>query len=153
MTAESEGLMPEPKPLELDTYRTRLLELKDQLQADVDRYRTHEAVLSGGPDEPGQGQHWEHSGYGDHLADEATELFEREKAAGLEQTLREHLRQVDHALAKIEDGSYGTCESCGKPIARERLDALPEATICIDCKAKAEERHPAARRYSPGTSS
>ena len=141
------------QPLELDTYRTRLLELRDQLQADLDTYRRREVELNGGPEEPGQGQHWEHSGYGDHLADEGTELFEREKAAGLEQTLQEHLRQVEHALARIEAGSYGTCESCGKPIAPGRLEAMPEATVCIDCKARAEERHPVSRRYMPGTSS
>ena len=44
------------------------------------------------------------------------------------------LAAIDKALAKIEDGTYGTCERCGKPIGAERLEALPYAELCIDCK-------------------
>jgi RNA polymerase-binding transcription factor DksA len=102
--------------------------------------------MSGGPDEPGSGQHWERSGYGDHPADDATEVFEREKELGLEQTLEAHLGQLIHALKRVEDGTYGQCERCGKPIAKARLDALPEATLCIDCKAEQEGHTPIGRR-------
>jgi RNA polymerase-binding transcription factor DksA len=133
-------------------FRTRLLEMKQQLENDLETHRSRAANLSGGPDEPGPGQHWERSGYGDHQADDATEVFEREKELGLGQSLEAHLRQVEHALARIEAGSYGQCERCGKPIARERLDAMPEATLCIECKAQEEERIPAGRRRDPDTS-
>ena len=139
--------MPDRKPLDLAPYRTRLAEMKAQLEADLAAYQRRDVELEGGPDEPGN--RWEHSGYGDHQADDATEVFEREKDLGLEQTLRDHLRQVEHALAKFADGSYGTCESCGKPIARARLDALPEATLCIACKAESEGRLPAGRGREP----
>jgi RNA polymerase-binding transcription factor DksA len=132
------------KDLDFDRYRTQLLELKRQLEQDVATYRRREVETDGGPSEPGSGQHWEHSGYGDHQADDATELFEREKSAGLELALEDHLRRVDHALARIEDGTYGTCEVCGKPIGRERLDAIPEASLCLEHQAERDRQRPAA---------
>ncbi|MGH2370774.1 MAG: TraR/DksA family transcriptional regulator [Chloroflexota bacterium] len=139
--------------LDFDRYRIQLQEVKGQLEADLEAYQRREAEMDGGPNEPGPGQHWEHAGYGDHLADDGTELFEREKSIGLEQTLQEHLRHVNHALARIDEGTYGTCERCGKPIAKERLDAIPEATLCIEHKAQDERRRPMSNRYAPGTSS
>lgn len=129
--------------LNVDRYRTQLAETQAQLEADLEAYERRDVELQGGPGEPGN--RWEHGGLGDNQADDATEVFEREKDLGLEQTLREHLRQVAHALAKTENGTYGTCESCGKPIARARLDALPEATLCIDCKAKTEQGREVAK--------
>jgi RNA polymerase-binding protein DksA len=138
--------------LDLDHYRTRLLDLKQQLEADLEAYRRGEQEIEGGLDEPGPGGHWEHAGYGDHLADDATEVFEKEKSVGLEMTLRDHLRHVEHALARIEEGTYGQCERCGKPIGKERLDALPETTLCIECKMQDERHDPASRRYMPGVS-
>jgi RNA polymerase-binding transcription factor DksA len=141
--------MAEAKPLEVERYRVRLAETKAQLELDLEAHRQRLANLDGGPDEPGPGGHWEHSGYGDHLADDATEVFEREKDLGLEQTLEGHLRQVEHALARIEQGAYGRCEQCGRAIAPARLDAMPEATLCIDCKAREEEQAPPSRRHEP----
>lgn len=132
------------RPLDLDRYQKRLTEMKTQLETDLQRFHSDEVLADGGPEEPGPGQHWEHSGYGDHQADDGTELFEREKNIGLETTLQEHLRQVEHALARIEEGTYGTCERCGKPIRRERLDAKPEATYCIECQAIIDRQSPAA---------
>jgi DnaK suppressor protein len=51
-----------------------------------------------------------------------------------------HLAHIDAALRRIEDGTYGSCENCGKPISPERLEAMPWATLCIDCKRLAERR-------------
>ena len=133
------------RPRDLDAYRTRLQESKQQLELDLEASQQRSMNLSGGPDEPGSGQHWERSGYGDHQADDATEVFEREKELGLEQTIKLHLDQVEHALKRIEAGTYGECESCGKPIPNARLDAMPEATLCIDCKAEQESKTPAGR--------
>ena len=67
-----------------------------------------------------------------HLADTATETYERELDEGLEEDAREQLRQIETALARIESGEYGTCEVCGKEIPIERLEAMPSATLCID---------------------
>jgi RNA polymerase-binding transcription factor DksA len=138
--------MANSRTLNLDQFRTRLQDMRMQLERDLEVHRERVKTMSGGPDEPGSGQHWERSGYGDHQADDATEVFEREKELGLEQTLEAHLRQVGHALTRVEDGTYGQCERCGKPIAKARLDALPEATLCIDCKAEQEAHTPIGRR-------
>ena len=67
-----------------------------------------------------------------HLADTASETYDRELDEGLEADAREQVRQVDEALARIESGDYGTCRICGKKIPVERLEAVPWTTLCID---------------------
>jgi RNA polymerase-binding protein DksA len=73
-----------------------------------------------------------------HMADTATETYDRELDYTLEDNSEEVLRAIDEALARIEDGSYGTCRACGKPIGEERLEARPWAVLCIDDQRKAE---------------
>jgi RNA polymerase-binding protein DksA len=73
-----------------------------------------------------------------HLGDVATATFDREMASTLEENSNHVLAEIDAALARIDDGTYGFCERCGKPIGEERLDALPWATLCIDDKRKQE---------------
>ena len=68
--------------------------------------------------------------------EEATESLELEKRLALEKQLREQLADIEHALKKIEDGTYGICDGCGNPIAANRLEVLPQASLCIECKAK-----------------
>jgi len=68
--------------------------------------------------------------------EEATESYELERRLTLEKSIREQLASVEHALKKFEDGTYGLCDNCGKPIPPERLEALPQATLCLDCKAR-----------------
>ena len=68
--------------------------------------------------------------------EEATETFELEKRLALEQRTKGELANVEHALKKFEEGTYGICESCGQPIASERLEALPQARLCVSCKEK-----------------
>ncbi len=65
-------------------------------------------------------------------ADTASFTFERELGTGLEEGAQQTLAQIDHALERIDEGTYGTCERCGKAIGRERLLARPAATLCID---------------------
>lgn len=79
------------------------------------------------------------SGSDNHLGDSATVTFERELDEGLQEGAERRLEQVDAALRRIEDGSYGTCEACGKPIAAERLRAVPWAALCIDDQRKQEQ--------------
>jgi DnaK suppressor protein len=67
--------------------------------------------------------------------EEATETLELEKRLTLENRIRQELSKVEHALEKIKNGTYGICDSCGKPIDPERLEALPQATVCMNCKA------------------
>lgn len=82
----------------------------------------------------------EGAGRGNHMADDATETFEHEKALALIQNLRVLGEKVERALQKLDQGTYGVCDECGKPIAPERLEAIPYATMCISCKAKRERR-------------
>ena len=67
-----------------------------------------------------------------HLADTASQTYDRELDEGLEEDAREQLHQVEEALARIESGDYGTCRICGKKIPVERLEAVPWTTLCID---------------------
>jgi DnaK suppressor protein len=73
-----------------------------------------------------------------HMADTATETVDREIDYTLEESDGRLLAAVDGALARIEAGTYGICVNCGAQIAPERLEAMPWATLCIDCKRKEE---------------
>jgi len=75
----------------------------------------------------------------DNLADTATATLDREIDYTLEENSEHVLEAIEAALKRIEDGTYGSCVNCGKPIAEERLAAIPWATHCIDCK-RLEER-------------
>src|SRR5512146_2828346 len=74
----------------------------------------------------------------DNLGDTATAMYDRELDQSLEEGAQQTLLEIQNALRKIEDGSYGTCEACGKPIAEDRLAAIPWARLCIDDQRKAD---------------
>ena len=67
--------------------------------------------------------------------EEAAETLELEKRLAMENRIRQEMAGIEHALAKFEEGTYGLCDNCGKPIAPERLEALPQASLCVNCKA------------------
>ncbi len=77
--------------------------------------------------------------FDNHLGDAATITFDREMDYSLEENSGHVLAAIDEALKRIEEGTFGTCARCGKPIAEARLEAMPYATKCIDCK-RLEER-------------
>ena len=66
-------------------------------------------------------------------SEQAVDLADDEALEGIDDALRAEIRQIRLALARIENGTYGTCANCGKEIGRERLQARPIATRCIDC--------------------
>ena len=68
--------------------------------------------------------------------EEATEALELEKRLVLERRIKEQIVGVERALHKFEEGTYGLCDSCGQPIDPARLEAIPEANLCINCKAQ-----------------
>jgi len=74
--------------------------------------------------------------YGSQAA-AASHVFEQQRDLALRDRSRAELEKVEAALRKIEDGTYGACASCGKPIGAERLEAIPWAPLCIDCARKA----------------
>ena len=67
-----------------------------------------------------------------HVADAGSETFEREKDMAILSTLEEQIAGVEEALKRVADGTYGTCEACGKPIGDERLDVVPTARYCVE---------------------
>ena len=77
---------------------------------------------------------------GDDQADVGAKTFEREHELALTHNARELLVQNERAIARIEAGTYGTCESCGEPIGKARLQAFPRATLCVSCKQREERR-------------
>lgn len=78
-------------------------------------------------------------GAGQDQADVGATTFERDHELSLMLNEREMLAQVDRALARIEAGTYGICESCQEPIGKMRVMAFPRATLCLSCKQKAEK--------------
>lgn len=70
--------------------------------------------------------------YDQHQAELGTETFEREKDFSLLEQLEAELDDLDYALRKLDEGTYGTCEACGKEIPAERLEAVPGARLCVE---------------------
>lgn len=81
-----------------------------------------------------------------HQADVGTETFNRERDLSILERVEGELADIAHALTRIDDGSYGTCEACGKPIGEERLEAMPAARFCLEDQSAAERE---ARAPSP----
>jgi len=103
----------------LESEQKRLIEELEQSQASV----------------PSSDERREGSPFGKR-EEEATETLELEKRLALENRIRQEMAGIEHALQKFEEGTYGLCDSCGKPIAPERLEALPQASLCVNCKAQ-----------------
>ncbi|EFP57289.1 C4-type zinc finger protein, DksA/TraR family [Dermacoccus sp. Ellin185] len=114
-----------------------LAEVRAELEADVARVRAELDELAtdfeGLLRNPGDGA-------GDDQADVGNANFEREHEISLARKSAEVLRQSERALGRMDDGTYGVCESCGGPIGKLRLQAFPRATLCMTCKKKQERR-------------
>lgn len=80
------------------------------------------------------------SGYSYHMADVASDDYERDFSLGRATDEQKVLYRIDEALKRIQDGTYGSCLQCLKPIAKKRLSALPYTELCIDCQKKNEGR-------------
>lgn len=78
-----------------------------------------------------------------------TEIFEREKTAALIAVLERRLQDIEHALRAIEKGQYGICERCSKPIEPERLEAKPDAILCLNCQREVEAINKRNRGRAP----
>ena len=103
----------------LENERTRLLDELEQSQANVS---TSDERREGSP-------------FGKR-EEEATETLELEKRLALERRIRQELSGIEHALQKFEEGTYGLCDCCGQPIDPARLEALPQASLCLNCKSQ-----------------
>jgi RNA polymerase-binding transcription factor len=97
--------------------RVALLAERDRLRADL-----AEGIVAPGP-----------MTYGSQAA-AASQVFEQQRDLALRDHNQQHLAEVEAALRRLDDGTYGTCVSCGHPVAPERLEALPWASHCIGCQ-------------------
>ena len=80
------------------------------------------------------------SAYSFHMADQGTDTMEREKAFFFASREGRYLHHLNEALDRIEKGTYGICRTCGKKIQTKRLEAVPHATLCIECKKEEEKQ-------------
>jgi len=104
----------------------RLREEKERLNKALDQVRASA---------PPMGEAKEGSPYG-KKEEGATEAYELEKRLALEKRFMDQLADVEHALAKIEKGTYGICDGCGQAVEKARLEVLPQANLCLACKAR-----------------
>jgi DnaK suppressor protein len=113
----------------------KMLELRGELETQRDNLR-REIVEQGGNPDVDEAEIDVERGF----ADSAHSTAERARLLSVMKALRANLRWVNRALTKMDLGTYGVCERCGKPISIERLEALPWAILCIDCKKAGEGR-------------
>jgi DnaK suppressor protein len=116
---------------ETEKIRTALSERRDDLRGEYDHTLSEIAEL--------QRDRLTDSA-GDDQADTGTKTFEREQEISLANNILERITQVERALERLDEGSYGWCERCGNQIPVERLAAFPSATLCITCKQLEERR-------------
>jgi DnaK suppressor protein len=120
----------QPAPLSqtrLRNFRERLLEERAQLVGQVQELDAEADV-----------KNWREGGFDDDPADAGSASFERETAQSLSLHARNLLAQIDEALRRLDDGSYGVCVTCERRIDFERLDAIPYSTQCMDCRRREE---------------
>jgi RNA polymerase-binding transcription factor len=121
-------------PKEIDDLRERLVTERAELQTQLttleeDTFASTQSELVGDV------------GLDDELADAGTATFEREKDLSIENNVRDLMSKIDRALKRIDEGTYGLCVICGRPIAKDRIKALPYADLCIrDAQAQASRR-------------
>jgi RNA polymerase-binding protein DksA len=120
--------------METESFRTALLE---------ERRRIENAIEYLHRENPGSLEDETEEVFGtsdNHLGDAAAGTLDREIDYTLEGHSGQVLVQIDEALARIEDGTFGTCTNCGRPIPEERLEARPWANLCIECQREVERR-------------
>ncbi|GAB3661391.1 hypothetical protein GCM10027589_23620 [Actinocorallia lasiicapitis] len=114
---------------ELSTVKSRLAAEIEEFAAEISAARTQAAEGS----DAGEGA-------GDDQADAGAKTYEREHELALTNNSRDLMEQNERAIARIDAGTYGVCENCGKAIGKARLQAFPRATLCVPCKTKEERR-------------
>jgi RNA polymerase-binding protein DksA len=117
---------------DLKNWKGRLLEERGRIVQDLEALEEYTETT---PREASGGL----SSYSSHMADMGTDAMEREKAFLFTSVKKRRLSEIDQALARIEAGTFGVCESCGQAIPAKRLERLPDASLCVACKEKQEK--------------
>ena len=118
---------------DVQVYKKLLLEKREEIAGDI-AHISEETLKKSQKDASG-----DNSGYAFHMADVATDTYDREFSLGLASKERMVLQEINHALHKIEEGKFGLCEDCRRPITKVRLKAVPYAMLCLKCQKKKEE--------------
>ena len=117
----------------LNKYQAVLAELKEKIVNDI-----KQIAEQASPSE--RSDAGDVSGHVMHLADVATDMYDREFSLGLASNDRELLQKIEKALKRIEGGNFGLCEGCQGVISQARLDALPYVDLCLKCQEKKEKK-------------
>jgi DnaK suppressor protein len=123
-------------PTEIDVYRQRLLALLRRLDRDRSQLKAEALQGTGGETSGGL------SDVPVHPADLGSDAYEEELTLGLLENEEQLIEEINVALARIDQGSYGRCEACRRPIPRARLNVLPSTRLCVACAGKRQEPEP-----------
>ncbi|MDO5554618.1 MAG: TraR/DksA C4-type zinc finger protein [Planctomycetia bacterium] len=126
-------------PAELETYKKKLLTLRSRIRGVVSTL-SKSTIASDTDFEAGR------SSSSFHSADLGADSFDQEFSMSLMETGSGRVQEIDDALSRIEDGTYGVCENCGSRIPKARLEALPYAAVCIKCATGTKASGTRARR-------
>ena len=129
---------------ELDKYKKLLLKKKEEIHQAMKRIE-EDTLSRSQRDASG-----DLSGYTLHMADIATDSYDREFSLGLASNAQQILYEIDEAFKRVKEKGFGNCLTCEKPIPKKRLRAIPYASLCIACQAKEETKR---RRVGPAPSS
>jgi RNA polymerase-binding protein DksA len=119
---------------ELKDFKKMILKRKDEIIEDI-KHISEDTLKQSQKEASG-----DISGYTYHMADVATDNYDREFSLGLASNERKVLFELDDALKRIEEGTFGVCEDCKIIIAKNRLKAIPQARLCVKCQEKREEK-------------
>ncbi|MBM3244855.1 MAG: hypothetical protein FJZ15_03585 [Candidatus Omnitrophica bacterium] len=119
---------------ELSAFKGLIYKIKDEILDDI-KHISDDTLKKSQKDASG-----DISGYSYHMADVATDTYDREFSLGLASNDRQFLYELDDAAKKIEEGTYGVCEGCSQPISKSRLKAVPYARLCVKCQESKEKR-------------
>ena len=119
---------------ELSGFRRLILKKKEEINDEI-RHISDDTLNKSQKDASG-----DISGYTYHMADVATDNYDREFSLGLASKDRKSLYELEDALKRIEDGVFGVCLDCGCPISKTRLKVVPQARLCIKCQEKREKK-------------
>lgn len=119
---------------ELSAFKNLILKKKDEILEEINHI-AEDTLKKSQKDASG-----DISGYTYHMADVATDTYDREFSMGLASNERQLLYEFDDAIKKVDEGTFGICEDCKSSISKTRLKAVPYARLCIKCQEKKEKR-------------
>lgn len=118
--------------LDIDHFRDMLYQERERLEDEMEQVRSNPNDIENAIPEDGEG------GSDEDTADMASALMDKEMNLSVEDEIDDMLAQVDHALTKIDEGTYGICDISGNPIPRSRLEAIPWASLTVECQSLSE---------------